>query len=663
MCSLLDSPFCRVAALCRRSLTTAAVLLCLFGARAALTQSSPSANDSKQTAPAPGVAKPVDLSKEALVIDRLYTRIRMEADGTGTHQTSARIRVLSDAGVKALAVLGFTYSAANQQVDIGYVKVIKPDGIVVATPDYNVQDLPADVTREAPMYSDIHQKHVAVKGLGVGDALEYQVTFRTVKPEVPGHFWLEYEFEKIAIVLDEELDLDLPVEKATTVASADAQPTVTTANGRKLYHWSSVNLTHPDLDAPPKSTKNWKPSVQVTTFKSWEEVGAWYQSLEHGALAATPSIQAKADDLTKGKSSDDSEVRAIFNDVALHVHYIGLDFGLGRYQPHAADDVLSNEYGDCKDKHTLLASLLKAEGFEAWPVLISDKRDVDPEVPSPAQFDHVVTLVSLNDKQLWMDSTAEVAPVGVLLAPLRDKQALVIPTSRPAYLAQTPTDLPAPRSVRVQIDGKLTDHGLFTAHISESADGDMGALFRFAFRRVPESNWKALTQTIVAGQGFAGEVTNPQVSGVEQLAEPIWFAVDYTRDKFYQWDDSKSSHWIGPPMPSMGGELAPGVKEKKPADDPDLGATGRTLYHSILQLPSGWTVTPPKNVEINEDWLEYRATYSFRNGVLSADRSLVVKKTKVPLAQWDRYLAFRRAMYEDWNDQVLVAPPRSAALR
>jgi transglutaminase-like putative cysteine protease len=29
--------------------------------------------------------------------------------------------------------------------------------------------------------------------------------------------------------------------------------------------------------------------------------------------------------------------------------------------------VLSNEYGDCKDQQTLLAALLKAEDFDAWP--------------------------------------------------------------------------------------------------------------------------------------------------------------------------------------------------------------------------------------------------------------------------------------------------------
>ena len=66
--------------------------------------------------------------------------------------------------------------------------------------------------------------------------------------------------------------------------------------------------------------------------------------------------------MTKGLKTDDDKIHAIYNFVSLKYHYIGLDFGIGRYQPHAADDVLDNGYGDCKDKHTLLASLLKAVG-------------------------------------------------------------------------------------------------------------------------------------------------------------------------------------------------------------------------------------------------------------------------------------------------------------
>ena len=650
--ALLLRPFC----LWRRGRGWALLIMaaCICSPFSATGQDSPPPN---VAVPAPAATKPTDVSKEALVFDKLYTRVHMESEGTGTRETTAQIRILADAGVKAMAVLTFTFTASNQQVDIGYVRVRKPDGTVVKTPDYNIQDMPADVTRQAPMYSDIHQKHVAVKGLAVGDILEYQTTIRTLKPEVPGQFWMEYSFEKNLIVLDEQLDLDLPADKAITVASADQKPTVTTTNGRKLYHWAASNLARPDPDAPPKSTRHWKPSVQMTTFTSWEQVGAWYSSLQRDSLTVTPAIQSKADALTKGLKSNDEKLHAIFNDVALHIHYVGLEFGIGRYQPHAADDVLSNEYGDCKDKHTLLAALLKAAGIEAWPVLISTARELDAATPSPAQFNHVITLVLLDGKLLWMDSTEEVAPVGLLIDPLRDKQALAVPNSKPAYLERTAEDSPFPRSIRLQVEGKLSDKGLFTGHMALTTDGDVGMLYRSAFRMVPQSQWKESLQGVSNAMGFGGEVSNPQVSEVEQIGQPLKFSYDYTREKYNQWNDKDTSHWISPPLPSIGGELAPGVKEKKPADEPELGSKGETTYHAAMELPNGWTMTVPQNVDLKEDWIEYHAAYSFKDGVFTADRVARIKKTKVPLEDWEKYLALRRAMFEDMNHQTLISPP------
>jgi len=496
-----------------------------------------------------------------------------------------------------------------------------------------------------------------VKGLGVGDTLEYQVTLTTLKPEVPGQFWFEYTFDKDLIVLDEQVDLDIPADKPVTVASAaaDPQPAITAAAGRKLYHWASANLARPDPDAPPKSTKHWKPSIQVTTFSSWEQVGAWYQALQRDSLAVTPAIQAKADALTKGLTSDEDKVRAIFNDVALHIHYVGLEFGIGRYQPHPADDVLSNEYGDCKDKHTLLAAELKAVGIGAWPVLISDGRELDPATPSPAQFDHVITLVPLAGKLLWMDSTEEVAPIGELMSSLRDKQALAVPSTRSAYLERTPVDLPFMQTARFKADGKLSDQGVFTAHIVQNYHGDGELVFRSVLRGVPPSQWKQYMQNLSNAIGFGGEVSNPQVSEIEQTSLPLQFSYDYTREKFGEWDE----HRISPPMPPVGWELPPGVKQIKPADDVEIGSPGDQVYTSNVMLPKGWFVALMPGVDLQEDWAEYRSTYTFKDGVFSAERRLTTKKNKIPLADWDKYLAFRREIY---SDEIRMTPIRQGVL-
>jgi len=104
---------------------------------------------------------------------------------------------------------------------------------------------------------------------------------------------------------------------------------------------------------PGFDVRTWRRSVAGTgTSKSRE-------------VAVTPAIRAKATELTAGLTGDDEKIRALYAFVSARIHYVALSFGIGRYRPHPAEEVLDNEYGDCKDKHTLLAALLKAAGYDA----------------------------------------------------------------------------------------------------------------------------------------------------------------------------------------------------------------------------------------------------------------------------------------------------------
>jgi hypothetical protein len=49
-----------------------------------------------------------DYSKEAFVIEKSYTRISEESDGTGIRERTAAVKILSDSGVKAFGVLAFS---------------------------------------------------------------------------------------------------------------------------------------------------------------------------------------------------------------------------------------------------------------------------------------------------------------------------------------------------------------------------------------------------------------------------------------------------------------------------------------------------------------------------------------------------------------------------
>lgn len=184
--------------------------------------------------PAKPDAKP-DYSKEAFVIEQTSTRIVFENDGTGTRESSARIRIQSDAGVQRYGLLTFSYQNSTESVDVDYVRVQKPDGTVVPTPADNTQDMAAQITREAPFYSDLREKHIAVKGLSIGDVLEFHVQWHGTKPLALGQFWYAYNFSHDGIILQEQLRISVPRDPPVKWKSPDVKPAVAEEGARRVF--------------------------------------------------------------------------------------------------------------------------------------------------------------------------------------------------------------------------------------------------------------------------------------------------------------------------------------------------------------------------------------------------------------------------------------------
>ena len=448
----------------------------------------------------------------------MHSYYRFEADGTGRKETKARIRVQSEAGVQQWGQLQEGYNSANERVEIPYVRVLKEDGSVVKAGEDAVQDLSAPIEREAPVYTDYRQKHITVPGLRPGEVLEYDMVTVIHTPLAAGQFWADYEFDKSNISLDETVDVDVPAGRPLK-AEVQAGDGSEDHRRKRPPHLSLVGFSsrarrrHGEGQRKDKKKKKHRPDddrpdIQLTTFESWEQVGRWYASLEKDRRVPSPEVRAKAQELTKGMNGDLEKTEALYDFVAKNFRYVSLSLGVGRYQPHAASDVLHDQYGDCKDKHTLLASLLEAEGLHASSVLINSSRKLDPDVPSPSQFDHVITLLPLgkDKEEVWMDTTSEVAPFRLLAYSLRKKQALVIPPAEPPsavapHLEETPADTPMPDTEVSKIDGKINEIGKLEAHVHYEFRGDEELLLRSVFRRVPQANWQRVVENVNAGLG------------------------------------------------------------------------------------------------------------------------------------------------------------------
>ncbi len=622
------------------------------------------AHAAPQTQAAPTPETKPDDSQAAFVVESLETHARFENDGTGRLETAARIRIQSDDGARALSELVFPYNSATERLEIPYVRVIRtvgsaPQSRREAAPG-DVQDLAAQVVRDAPLYNDAREKHVSVPAMHPGDTLEYQIVEVIFQPMAPGQFWYQFEFEKNAITLSQTVELNVPAGRALKLEIRPGlDQKIEEAGDRRIYRFSSAHTAQEEENSKPRPEQMAGPDIRASTFTSWEELGAWYQQLERAALPVTPEIQKKADEVTRGRATPLEKLEALYDYVAKDFRSVNLGLGAGGYAPHAPAAVLKNGYGDSKDKHTLLAALAAAEGLQADAVLVHSQRKLDPQMPSPASFDHVLTRAMVGSEAVWLDTSTEVAPFRFLASSVRHKQALDIPPDGPATLVETPADPPFPVHQLWRVEGTVSDLGKLDARVHYVLGGDNDLLLRLAFRHSPQAKWKELGQAIAASDGLRGEVDQVNPSDPADTQHPFTLDYHFVEPGFLDWTSRRVE--LAPPLPPLA-LPEPGAEAGAPPGPIELGSPAEVTLEMKLTLPARYTATAPAAINVVRDYGEYRSAYSAAGGVLTASRVLNVRQREIsPQNAGDYAMFFRRAVRNDEARSFLLETAAAGA--
>lgn len=608
-----------------------------------------------QTTPPIGKKTATDPSEQPAIIEEFSTSVRFENDGTSVRTVRQRTKIQNEAGIRLYGIVTLSFIAGNDFA-IDTVEVHKKDGGIVKAGPANIQEVTPEISRVAPMYSDVRQKQVTVPGLSVGDEVVFQYTEK-ISALVPNQFWFQYSFLKAAIVLSESVQVDIPSGRKVHVNfQPDYKPEIKTSSDRTIYQWHTANekIQEKSRNVVLKESMTGtapSASIQLSTFENWGQVGSWYYGLQHERSAPSAAIRAKALELTKGLDSQEAKAKALYQFVSLNFRYISLNFGIGRYQPHAADEVFANKYGDCKDKHTLLAALLDAAGIPAYPALINTEKAIDQEVPSPGQFDHLITAVPTGKSILFLDTTAEVAPYGMLLAPLRHKKALVITGPSTAEFMETPSDPPFAAQEVFDLQGKVDESGTLEAEVNYYIRGDAEILFKTAFRQASPGKYKDLVQGLSYYGGFAGDVSQIKVEGLENLDDGIRILYHYHRPQYFDLQDQ---------VPKKSLPLSFSHFPKWEEDEETLRlytSPGQLTHKCRIELPSGVNIQAPLDVRLDREYAHYQASYSVQKNIVTAERKISILTPEITATHRADYGAFQKAIDADESQNIVLRLP------
>ena len=434
-----------------------------------------------------------------------YRDIELQANAGFTKTVEWMVRIDTQQGVDQYgqAKLYFDGKRAIQTIVEAYT--IRPNGekVLVSSERIKIRNDEADDL--APYFSDNMVTVIIFPQVEVGSKIYYKAVTKQNEPTIKGNYSTNIYFTPHRRYEDTRIRLTHPAELAVYADSRDVPGSRSVLpDGRIRYEYEFKQ----DKAYPPEPGRveliDFAPGIQFSTYADYATLAKTFQNLMQPKTQVTPKVQQLADRLTTVAKTPRQKAQKLYDWVSANIRYVGIDVGSSGFEPHSADEILANQYGDCKDHVVLLESLLLAVGIESTPALINMSDTYQLPKLAGTQFDHVITYIPSMD--IYLDSTAQFAEFGVL--PQSEQ-------GKPTLLAQNGQIRSAPNSsakrdytvthtkLKLMPDGKIvgsakyTPHGAYT-YTSRSAqfsyeDKDSQSIVDSILRRFQESGTGEMT--------------------------------------------------------------------------------------------------------------------------------------------------------------------------
>ena len=208
-----------------------------------------------------------------------------------------------------------------------------------------------------------------------------------------------------------------------------------------------------------------------------------------------------------------------------NTRYVGLEFGIHGYMPYRVPLIVQRGFGDCKDKASLLYTMLREAGIDARIVLVRTRHNgnISQQPASLAVFDHAIAYVPELD--MFLDGTAEHSGVDEL--PVQDQGVNVLVVSpKTAELRQTPVldaDKNSKRQRTLQVS--LSPDGGAEVKGDETVAGADAASYR-DYYQAPGTRAERFERSL--GSLYPGlKLEDQRFDGLDKLQQPVKYTLPH----------------------------------------------------------------------------------------------------------------------------------------
>lgn len=531
--------------------------------------------------------------------------------------------------------------------------------------------------QSSELITDLRVKFLQIPAPDPGNIVGYEY----VLEQHPLFLQDAWQFQEMIPVRESHYSLTLPSgwEFKDAWMNYPAVKASQASDGVSQWSVGNVQAIRPERDMPPwqgvagQMVVTLFPSggAAANSFPTWHDVGEWELRVTGDRLKPSPEIQQEVSTLTAGSPTQVAKMSAIAQFMQQGIRYVAIELGIGGFQPHPAAQVFAHRYGDCKDKATLMRSMLGLVGVESYYVDVNVRRgSVTPETPAQEDaFNHVILAIRLPDgvadaslvatmrhpklgTLLFFDPTNERTPFGEIGGYLQANYGLLV-TPDGGELVQLPQQPPAMNGVRRAAKLTLAVDGTLQGDVEEIRFGDRARQQREMFTSaVKDIDQIKPVESLLADSLANFRLSHASVGNLKQTQNPfIW---DYT---FMAQNYAKSAGNLLLVRPRVLGTKASGVLETPEARRYSIEFDGpvQDTDNFEITLPPGFVVDDlPDPINADYPFASYHSKTEVTGNVLRYHRTFEVKQLSVPASEAPQLKQFYRVIASDERNTAVL---------
>jgi hypothetical protein len=562
-------------------------------------------------------------------------------------------------------------------------KIISLHGWCIPTRgmDYEVREKDAIESAYMPSFvlaSDAKVKILEIPAPDVGNIVGYEYETEE-RPVFLQDIW---EFQERDPVRESRYSLQLPQGweyKASWLNHPEVKPTQTGTNSWQWVVNDIKEIRHEPLMPPFEGVAGQmvlsfftSDKIAINSNVDWDAMGKWYSNLIGQRVDPSPEVKQHVAALTTSKSTQLEKMQAIAAFVQENIRYVAIGFGIGGYQPHSASEVFAHRYGDCKDKATLVRSMLHEIGIDTYHVVIYTERGaVTAQTPAHHGFNHAILAIKLPDgltdpslvaimdhprlgKLLFFDPTNDLIPFGQLPGYLQANYGLLV-TADGGELVKLPQQPSFMNSVQRTAKLSVDATGMLKGEVKEVRLGERASYERRRLHNVTKEIDRIKPIEDLLGSSLASfRVTHASLVNEHVTDQPFGFNYSFESPNY-----AKNAGNLLLVRPRVIGNKGSGILEtKEPRKFPiEFPEPTRDTDAFEITIPAGYVVDDlPPPVDADFSFASYHSKTVVNGNVVGYTRTFEVKELSVPVAKSDDLRKFYRIIASDERNTVVLKP-------